>query len=137
MTGLADDVVAIANVKALYCAAVDRLSEDEAGARDALRAIFLPEVTADYGYDPLSGAEDLIAFLRDAIAGNSEWRTHMLHTPLVVVDGDNATGDWTVMVHLKRRDGGPVDLVLGRYSDSFRRTPEGWRIAHVRFSRQG
>jgi hypothetical protein len=60
---------------------------------------------------------------------------HMLHTPRIMVDGDTATGDWTVMAHMKRREGGAIDTVLGRYSDELRRAPDGWRIAKVTFTR--
>ena len=81
------------------------------------------------------GADALGGFLCTAIAGNSEWVLHMIHTPLIEVAGETATGDWTVMAHLKRREGGRVDVVMGRYSDEFRRTPEGWRISRVTFTR--
>ena len=61
----------------------------------------------------------------------------MLHTPLVVVDGDAAKGDWTILVHCKRREGDAIDVIAGRYADTFRRGADGaWRIAHVRSSRQ-
>ena len=136
MTSLADDVVAIQNVKALYCAAVDRLSDDQTGVEEGFRRIFLPDVTADYGAEPLLGADALADFLGAALVANSEWRIHMLHSPLITVDGDRATGDWTVMVYLKRPGDAPVDMVLGRYSDAFQRTADGWRIAGVRFTRQ-
>ena len=135
MTSLADDFVAIQNVKARYCHAIDRLAEDVEAARKVLRGVFLPDVVGDYGAGPLQGADALTDFLCVAIAANSEWRVHMIHTPLIEVEGDAATGGWTVMVHLKRPNG-PVEIILGRYADSFRRTPEGWRIAGVRFQRQ-
>ena len=121
MTSLADDFVAIQNVKARYCYAVDRLAEDPEAARKVLSDVFLPDAVGHYGVDPLHGADALTDFLCVAIAGNSEC--------------DTANAGWTVMVHLKRR-GGPVDILLGRYTDSFRRTAEGWRIASVRFERQ-
>jgi len=135
MTTQADDFVAIQNLKAGYCAAVDALTQDKASAAEAFRAIFLPDVIADYGFDPITGADALAEFLCNAIAGNSEWRVHMIHSPMIAVAGDGATGDWTVTVHLKRLDG-PVDVLLGRYSDTFERTSQGWRIARVRFLRQ-
>lgn len=136
MTMLADDIFAIQNVKARYCVAVDELTRDAPNAADIFATIFLPDVVADYGFEPLVGADALIGFLCTAIVGSSEWRVHMIHTPLIDVDGDTATGDWTLLVHLKRPDG-PVDVLLGRYSDVFQRTPDGWRISRVRFLRQG
>ena len=136
MTIRADDVVAIQNAKARYCAAVDGLTDDRMGAAEVFKRIFLPDVTGDYGYEPLLGADALTDFLCNAIAGNSQWRIHMLHSPLITIEGDSANGDWTVMVYLKRPGDGPVDMVLGRYSDDFQRTADGWRISRVRFQRQ-
>jgi hypothetical protein len=132
----AEDVVAIQNLKARYCVAVDALTADTASAAETFRSIFHQRAVAEYGGDPVIGIAALTEFLCSAIAGNSEWRVHMIHTPLIVVDGDRATGDWTLLVHLKR-PGGTVDVLLGRYSDEFVRTAEGWRIARVRFLRQG
>ncbi len=132
----ADDIVEIQALKARYCVAVDALTDDAAEARRVFGDIFLPEVIGDYGVGaPLDGIDAMTAFLCEAIASNSEWRLHMIHTPLVEVTGDAARGDWTLSVHVKRPDG-PVDLLIGRYSDQFRRTPQGWRIARVRFLRQ-
>jgi hypothetical protein len=135
MTALADDVLAIQHLKARYCATADRAAGDPEGARAAFGAIFLPDVEADYGYEPMRGVDALAEFLCTAIAGNSEWVLHMIHTPLIEIAGEAATGDWTVMAHLKRRESGQVDVVMGRYADEFRRTPEGWRISRVAFTR--
>jgi hypothetical protein len=132
---LADHVHAIQNLKACYCAIADSAASDPEGALAAFGSIFLPDIVADYGFEPMLGADALGAFLCTAIAGNSEWVLHMIHTPMIEVAGETATGDWTVMAHLKRREGGQVDVVMGRYSDEFRLTPEGWRIARVAFTR--
>ncbi|WP_165189724.1 nuclear transport factor 2 family protein [Caulobacter soli] len=136
MSTLTEDVLAIQNLKARYCAVADSAADDPEGALAAFRStVFLPDVTADYGFDPMQGVDTLGSFLCTAIAGNSEWVLHMIHTPMIEIAGDTARGDWTVMAHLKRRETGEVDLVRGRYSDEFRRTPEGWRIARVTFTR--
>lgn len=132
---LADHVHAIQNLKARYCATADRAARDPDGAREAFGSIFLPDIVADYGYEPMLGAGALSAFLCTAIAGSSEWVLHTIHSPMIEIAGETATGDWTVIAHLKRREGGQVDVVMGRYSDVFRLTPEGWRIARVTFAR--
>jgi hypothetical protein len=135
VTALAEDVLAIQNLKARYCAVADSAADDPESALKAFGSVFLPDVDADYGFEPMHGAEALGRFLCTAIAGNSEWVLHMIHTPSIEIVGETAKGDWTVMAHLKRRESGQVDLVRGRYSDEFRRTPEGWRIARVDFTR--
>jgi len=135
VTGLAEQALAIANLKACYCAAADLSASDPARARELFADIFADDFVGDYGMQPLEGPQAITDFLCTAIAGNSEWLIHMLHSPRIEVAGDTATGDWTVLVHLKRRATGAVDVVIGRYSDEFRLTPDGWRIAKVRFVR--
>jgi len=127
----------IAAVKARYCMAADLCATDPQAARSAMAALFVADAMGDYGYEPLHGSDAIAGFLTSAIAANSEWMLHMLHTPLIVVDGDAAQGDWTVLVHCKRREGGANDVIVGRYADTFRRGADGaWRIAHVRFLRR-
>ena len=131
----ADDLAAIQNLKARYCAAVDGAAGDLDGARAALAAVFMPDVVGDYGFRVFEGAAELADFLCTSIASGSEWAIHTIHSPMITVEGDRASGSWTVIALLKRRGGGQVDQVVGRYSDEFARTGEGWRIGRVGFSR--
>lgn len=135
MTSLADQVLAIQNIKASYCAAADLSASDPATAKIQMAKIFTEDFVGDYGFEPLNGAQAIIDFLCMAISAKSEWVLHMLHSPRIEVSGDQAIGDWTVMAYMKRRDGGQIDTVLGRYSDTFRLTPDGWRLAGVTFRR--
>ena len=41
----------------------------------------------------------------------------------------------TITVHSRRRNGEGMMTVLGRYADRLVRTPEGWRIAGITFTR--
>ena len=129
-----NDALEIANLKARYCMAGDSACHDPDGAAATLRGCFVPDATADYGMAQFSDPEQLIGFLNTAIYGGSEWMIHMLGSPQIAVSGDEATGDWTIAVHAKRRDGQTM-LIVGRYADRFRRTAEGWRISHIQFKR--
>jgi hypothetical protein len=131
----ADQALAIANLKARYCAAADLSANDPDQARRLLAEIFADDFVGDYGMGLLNGAQAITDFLCTAISANSEWMLHMLHSPCIAIDGDHATGDWTVLGHMKRRGTGAIDTVRGRYSDVFRLTPDGWRISRVTFSR--
>ncbi len=128
------DALEIANLKARYCAAGDSAPHDPEGAASGLRACFVPDATADYGFTQFDDPEKLIGFMATAVGGGSEWMIHMLGSPRIEVSGDEATGDWTIAVHSKRKDG-ELMLIVGRYSDRFKRTPDGWRIAHIKFDR--
>ena len=129
------DVTEIANVKARYCAASDKSPTDAAAALAGFREVFIDDVIGDYGFRVFNGFDDLTGFMTTAVAGNSESMLHMLHTPCIIVNGDIATGDWTVSSQMKRREGGQIDTVLGRYSDEFIRTNSGWKISRVGFER--
>jgi hypothetical protein len=130
-----NDALEIANVKARYCAASDKTPNDTAGALAGFREVFTDDIIGDYGFGIFNGFDELTGFMTTAVAGTSEWMVHMLHTPNINVNGDRATGNWTVSSQMRRRDGGQIDLVLGRYSDEFIRTAEGWKICRVGFER--
>jgi hypothetical protein len=129
-----NDALAIANLKARYCAAGDSSTHDPAGATTGLRACFVPDATSDYGFVQFEEPEALIAFMVGAVGAGSEWMLHTIGSPRIEVEGDEATGDWAVLVHSKRRDG-EMMTIAGRYSDRFRRTAEGWKISHLGFAR--
>jgi ketosteroid isomerase-like protein len=132
---MSNDLLAIANLKAHYCATADSAATDPETARACFADIFTDDFVGDYGMGLIQGPQAIADFLCAAIAGNSDWMIHMIHSPRIVVTGDTATGDWTLLVHSKRRDTGEVMHVIGRYSDEFRRTTDGWRIAKVGFWR--
>ncbi len=128
------DALEIANLKARYCAAGDSAPHDPEGAAAGLRACFVPDATADYGFIQFNDPEALIEFMGKAVGGGSEWMIHMLGSPQIEVSGDTATGNWTIAVHSKTR-GGETMLIVGRYSDRFTRAADGWRISHIKFDR--
>jgi SnoaL-like domain len=130
-----DDALEIANVKARYCAASDQSPVDCDAAMAGYRAVLTDDVVGDYGFRIFHGFDDLTAFMATAVAGSSEWMIHMLHSPDITVNGDRATGKWTVMANMKRSEGGQIDTVLGRYSDEFVRTADGWKISRLGFER--
>jgi SnoaL-like domain len=132
---MSDDALAIANLKAAYCAAGDLFATDVPAASAGTLATLLPDAVCDYGFTVFEGAEALVAFMAGTVAGNSEWMIHMLGSPRIVVNADTATGDWTIAVHAKRKGAEVPDLIVGRYSDEFRRMPDGWRISRLKFTR--
>lgn len=132
---IADDALAIANLKARYCLAADTSTSDQAKALAMFEELFVDDFVGDYGFKKLSGPQEIADFMIQAIGGGSEWMLHALGSPLIVVDGDSATGDWAIQVESRRREGAGLMSVVGRYSDTFRRTSAGWRIASIAFSR--
>jgi hypothetical protein len=103
---------------------------------DALRTdVFTPDAHIDYSVfgGSVGGLEETIAFLKDAMApAVFPAHQHLNANIQVKLDGDAATG--RVMCfnpqELAMPDGGTQLFMLGLwYVDSYRRTPDGWRIS--------
>lgn len=132
---MSNDALAIANLKATYCRAADTSIADADGARAIFDGLFTDDFVGDYGFKVMNGQQEITEFMIQAIGGGSEWMIHALGSPLIRVDGDTATGDWTITVDSRRREGAGLMRVVGRYSDTFRKTADGWRIASIKFDR--
>ncbi|PTR30983.1 uncharacterized protein (TIGR02246 family) [Rhodococcus sp. OK519] len=78
----------------------------------------------------IRGRDALRQFCVDFTAHTSG--IHLLNTPSIVLDGDEATA----RVHFEFRSGASSGNetrhahVAGHYTVRYRRTPDGWRIAH-------
>lgn len=132
---MSDDALAIANLKASYCRAADTSTGDADAARAMFADLFVEDFVGDYGFKTMHGPTAIAEFMIQAIGGGSEWMIHALGSPDIRVNGETATGDWTVQVESRRREGQGLMSVVGRYSDSFRKTADGWRIATIKFDR--
>lgn len=131
----AEDSLEICNLKARYCFAADTSCDDEAAARALFADVFTDDFIGDYGFGSMEGPNAIIDFMCKAIGGGSEWMIHALGSPRICVNGDDATGDWTINVQMRRREDAGLMALVGRYSDTFRRTPKGWQIAKITFRR--
>jgi SnoaL-like domain len=130
---MSDAALAIANIKALYCATADLGAEHPEAARAQFGTIFSDDFFGDFGMATFDRGEAMTDFLCTVINANAEWMVHMLGSPRITINGDTAKGDWTVLVWSKRREGGEPMRVIGRYSDEFRRTADGWKISRIAF----
>lgn len=121
------DKQTIRDVCMLYCRAVDRMDAD------LLPRIFHEDATVAYGtYDgPASGFIDNI-FVR---LQTMERTFHCLGNQLIVVDGDQATGEIYVFAYLCAKEQGELvdTLLVGRYLDRYERRNSIWKIAHRAF----
>lgn len=129
------DALAIANLKAAYCRAADMAPQDPDAALSMFSGLFTEDFVGDYGFKTMHGEREIAEFMIEAVGGGSEWMIHALGSPSIRVDGDTARGDWTITVDSRRRDGGGLMRIVGRYSDAFRKCADGWRIASIAFER--
>lgn len=132
---MTSDALAIANLKAAYCRAADAAPHDPDAAKAMFSGLFTDDFEADYGFRTLQGERAIAAFMIEAIGGGSAWMIHALGSPLIRIEGNTAQADWTVAVDSRRRDGSGLMRIVGRYSDTFRKEADGWRIATIAFER--
>jgi SnoaL-like domain len=121
---LAADRQAIVDVTIAYTWALDTKDFE------ALRSVFLPDVTADLRGVPCQGIDAVIERISGALL-RIDASQHLIGNHVVVLDGDRATCTCQLQSqHVKRgTPGGDNFLIGGMYLDDFVRTPVGWRIA--------
>lgn len=127
-----EDTLAILQLEGAYPPAWD------SGDADAWAGLFTDDGTfelAEVGGVPgstIRGRDALRRFCVEFTAHTSG--IHLLNTPSIVSDGDEATA----RIHFEFRSGAAGDAetrhahVAGHYTVRYRRTPDGWRIAHRR-----
>lgn len=127
------DMLAIQTLKAIYCEGADLLPTDAARATEVLTSVFTANATADYGAGLLKGREAIIDFLVSQISPVRAWLWHAIHSPLIHVDGDGAEARWTIVAMMRDKGSDAIERAYGRYADRLVRTPDGWRIATMRW----
>lgn len=101
---------------------------------DDFATCLLPEITADYAGLVFDDRDALVAFMRENM-GPGLISLHQAHHPEIVVDGDEATGTWYLEDKVIVPDAQYVLEGAAFYADRYRRTSEGWRIAHTGYRR--
>ena len=120
------DELAIRNLVARYCHAIAE-RDDKAWA----------ETWAADGEwkvlgQSLRGREAILAHYRGLIAG-CRWVEQVASDGVIEVDGDTARGQWQIAETIFPKEGTPA-INKGRYSDQYRRDPDGaWRFARREF----
>ena len=127
-----EDTLAVLQLEGAYSPAWDSGDADAWAALFTVDGVFeLAQVGAVPG-TTVRGRDALRQFCVDFTATTSG--IHLLNTPSIVLDGDEATA----RVHFEFRSGASSHTetrhahVAGHYTVQYRRTPEGWRIAHRR-----
>jgi ketosteroid isomerase-like protein len=103
---------------------------------DLFASCFTDDATATYG-DRLSftGPTDIVAFMRENL-GPTMLTVHQVHHPEIDVDGDDATGTWSLMDRVIMTEFRFLLDGASIYHDRYRRGADGeWRIAHTGYER--
>lgn len=88
--------------------------------------IFIAPIDDDGTMTRVEGAHAMVEFLT-AHHSRSAFSIHIVANDLIEIDGDDATGQWSVLVPGKGPEGS--SWYAARYVETYRRTELGWRIA--------
>lgn len=129
---LLEDIEEISKLKARYCNYVDGGWDRPTHDYDGVASIFtedgvweaIPTIRAET-------REGIREYFRKA--QDISLAFHRITNPIIEVDGDQATGNWHVLVALTHPNGKAV-WIGGIYNDEFVRTPEGWKFKKLSFT---
>lgn len=123
------DLEEIKQLKAKYCHLVDAMRWDE------LAELFTKDAWCDYGFfGRYEGRENVVrGFFKGAVAAASSFMVHMIHNPVVELDGDRASGQWYLTAQTTNQPSNRAVWVMGIYKDQFSRIDGRWRIASLEF----
>lgn len=119
-------------VKGRYGELVDGLSLklDQANLK-ALGELFTEDTFVDFIAVQLRGRQAVLDLYGGVMQKNFSWVWHSFHSPVIEVNGDRASGRWTLQGLTIGHQSSTPTAVYGRYLDEFVRTPLGWRIAKL------
>jgi hypothetical protein len=121
------DVNDIKKLKARYCHLVD------GGEWDTLEKLWIDEAVCDYGFFGrfVGKTEIMDRFFRDLVSNASSFNAHMIHNPIIDIDGDIASGKWYLTAHTTIQPKNQAVWVQGIYNDRFVRIDSEWKIAEL------
>jgi uncharacterized protein (TIGR02246 family) len=125
-----DDLEAIRQLKARYFRTMDTKDWD------GMRQVFTDDVavdTSEAGGGILSGADEFMAFLQEALGGAVT--VHQGHTPELELTSDTtATGIWALNDIVIFPNGVRLDG-YGHYHETYEKADGAWRIASTKLTR--
>ncbi|WP_049995885.1 nuclear transport factor 2 family protein [Halococcus sediminicola] len=122
-----EDRFKIEQLRFAYCYAVDERDWE------ALVSLFTENATLDYGdLGTYEGHDGIHAFATEFIEPNLKATAHVVHNPVIDVNGDTATGHWYVTSPITHQDGSG-GFRWGRYDEAYHCTDGEWYIDDLRF----
>lgn len=134
------DIEDIRALKARYGLAVDvAVSSPATSDPAAFDHVFMPDAVVDFP-GSLGRHEGLEAIRRiycEVLPATRTSMWHAFHSPLIDIQGDDASGSWTVTACAQSAGDPPEarSLILGRYRETYRRSTAGWRIQTLSFEK--
>lgn len=103
---------------------------------DLFATVFTPDATAVYGKRlAFTGPGEIVSYMQENLGPNMI-TVHQVHHPELTVDGDDATGTWSLMDRVIMTDYRFLLDGMSTYEDRYERSDDGeWRIAHTGYER--
>ena len=123
------DKEAIAQLKYRYLRALDTKDWD------TFAGTLTDDVTGDYG-DRLhfTNRTELVDYMRSSI-GPGVITEHRVTHPEISIDGDQASAVWYLQDRVIVAEFNFMLIGAGFYNDTYRRTPDGWKISATGYDR--
>lgn len=116
---------AIKELRATYCYRID--ARDWDGYAD----LFTEDAHLSFGpVGEFDGREEVREFAEHVVGAEHPFLSHMIHNPVIDVDGDAATGRWYFEVPCTFSDG-TAGWIQGQYRDEYAYDGTDWRFSSV------
>ncbi len=129
-----EDIEAIRKLKATYCYLCDAGLEDEKNLNELL-SHFSKDAKVDFGLGPASkfeGPDGLRTFLGDVVPGAVSFCIHMVHNPIIEVEGDRATGKWYYEAPTTDATEGTAQWMMGTYLEEYVKKDGQWKFISIK-----
>ncbi|MCV7169438.1 nuclear transport factor 2 family protein [Mycobacterium manitobense] len=131
MTTTPEDFLALTNAKGRYCYTLD--TRDWAGFGDLMTDDMELDVSdGGTGVPVITGRDAAVDMIRSSLTNARS--AHQVHTPLIEVDGDEATVVWAMQDRVVWENG-PALTGYGHYHERWVRQDGAWRIKALRLTR--
>jgi len=120
-----EDQIAIRELRYEYCYRIDDRDWD------GFAALFTEDSSLDFGpVGTYNGCDAVREFAKDVVGARHPFLAHMLHNPIIDIEGDSATGRWYFEVPCTFEDG-EAGWIQGTYYDEYRRVDDEWLFSGV------
>jgi len=139
MNGLPDrvqrleDIKAIEELKAQYANALDDVVANPANINELL-VLFTDDICVDYGpYGRFHGKAAIQTLFQVTVPSITAWNFHVASSPLINVNGNNASGTWQVIADavFKPITSVGVQAAYANYQDEYTKTSTGWQFSSI------
>jgi hypothetical protein len=122
------DIEALKQLQARYCHLVD------AHRWEDLAALFTEDATCDYGFfGSFKGRDEIMSKFFKPLETVTSFMAHMVHNPLVAVQGDTASGSWYLTAQTTLEPIKQAVWVMGKYQNRFKRVDGIWKFTAIKF----